>query len=188
MPDWPKLAEAVSEIERLRDCGVEEALEELFADLIMGRRKGAGVLDHPGEERRGAMRSYSVSGGHLVMTPIPIDFWLAVKHGTGSSVDYTNSRGWEAGPGSRGQYVEIQISPRHGSERVLQEQNAGKGGRYDWDDFWVEVVRIAALDGLPHQDQLEQRMMDFCLKRWGNRMEVEDTICDKLKRVYDAVM
>jgi hypothetical protein len=49
--------------------------------------------------------------------PISVNYWLAVKHGTGrASVDYTTSKGSGGPPAGAGQYLEIWISPEGAGE------------------------------------------------------------------------
>jgi hypothetical protein len=63
----------------------------------------------------------------------------------------------------------------------------GRRGRtgYDWEPFWIEVVRLAdTVDGLPDtQAELETTMQKWCLKTW--RKEIgESTMREHLSPVY----
>jgi hypothetical protein len=117
LPNWPTLAETVIEIQKSRECSAQEAREVMLEDLISRRRHGRGALFFPREVRRGYLRDYPIGGGDPTIVPISVNYWLAVKHGTGrASVDYTTSKGSGGPPAGAGQYLEIWISPEGAGE------------------------------------------------------------------------
>ncbi|MCJ2055653.1 hypothetical protein MKL09_03685 [Methylobacterium sp. J-048] len=66
----------------------------------------------------------------------------------------------------------------------------GQGGRptLPWDDFFVEVIRLANLpDGLPdEQARLEEIMMDWCEQNWRGKGSIS-SIRPRLAKVYAAL-
>jgi hypothetical protein len=64
----------------------------------------------------------------------------------------------------------------------------GKGGRkpYPWDEFWLEIVRIAnAPDGLPARDELQERMIQWCHDTWGTIGD--STVRERIKLICDKL-
>jgi hypothetical protein len=61
----------------------------------------------------------------------------------------------------------------------------GRPAKFGWDDFWIEIVRIALMEGeLPERDALRQRMLDW-ISHWPNQPEAGE-IRKRLKRLYDT--
>jgi hypothetical protein len=55
------------------------------------------------------------------------------------------------------------------AEPVIKNRG-GRPPKYDWDAFWVEIVRRANTpDGLPEdRRQLQRGMLDWCAQNWGD--------------------
>ena len=85
------------------------------------------------------------------------------------------------------------VSPRRSVEEEIQEQprrTADKGGRrakFRWDEFWIEVCRIANTpDGLPEQRELTKQMLEWCSNRWPDSPDAS-TVRAKIAALYRAL-
>jgi hypothetical protein len=65
-----------------------------------------------------------------------------------------------------------------------------RGGRpriYGWDDFFIEVIRLANTpDGLPPRQELHQHMLNWALATWESR-PADSTIREKIERICSAL-
>ncbi len=73
---------------------------------------------------------------------------------------------------------------------VLPVQTKNAGGRplkFDWDDFWIEVVRFVADSGLADDARVEcqKHMLSWTAKRW-DPPPGESTIRQKLVKVFST--
>jgi hypothetical protein len=61
----------------------------------------------------------------------------------------------------------------------------GRPPKYDWDAFWVEIVRRANTpDGLPEdRRELQRGMLDWCAETWGDAPE-ESEIRKRIGMLY----
>ncbi len=87
-----------------------------------------------------------------------------------------------------GENTPPQETPEHSAAGGVAVKPRKKGGRpekYDWDEFWIEVARIANLpDGLPErQGKLVRDMLDWCAKTW-EEIPGETTVKDRIRRLY----
>jgi hypothetical protein len=60
--------------------------------------------------------------------------------------------------------------------------SGGRPPKFAWDDFWIEIVRIAELDGVPDRQELHRRMVEFVLN-WPEQPE-ESEIRKRLSKLY----
>ncbi len=77
------------------------------------------------------------------------------------------------------------------TEVVPLDTSVAKRGRppkYNWDEFFVEIIRLAnGIDGVPEtQSELEATMAEWCLNQWGTE-PAESTIRDKISPIYKAI-
>ncbi|WP_146201963.1 hypothetical protein [Teichococcus aestuarii] len=84
--------------------------------------------------------------------------------------------------------AQTKSSPEASASAEPSAATVPKGGRpakWDWDAFWVEVVRLANTpDGLPEtQAELHRIMMDWCMNSWNNT-PADSEIRKRLSRVY----
>ena len=72
-----------------------------------------------------------------------------------------------------------------GGVAVKPRKKGGRPEKYDWDEFWIEVARIANLpDGLPErQGELVRHMLDWCAQTW-EEIPGETTVKDRIRRLY----
>jgi hypothetical protein len=134
--DWLTLADTVGEIQNSLGVSLYDARMEMFGELFMGVRKARGV-------RNG------------ISQPIEKEWFLGQIGQQG--VDWDRSAMVKYGVG----YSDIRVSPR-----AVSKDPEGKGGlpKFSWDQFWVEIVRMAkSPGGLPKDRQeLCRNMGDFC--------------------------
>ena len=74
-------------------------------------------------------------------------------------------------------------------ERTQETRPAGgRPSKYIWDDFFIEVIRIANTpDGLPEkQSALEKHMMSWCQQHWAESIG-ESTVRERVRRIYRAI-
>jgi hypothetical protein len=140
MPDWLTLAEAVEEIQKTQGCSEYEAKMEMFGELFNGVRKAKGIRDDIEQEIEGK--------------------WFIGQIGE-QGVDWSRSAIRKYGV----EYLDVKVSPA--------ARSADEGSRppkFNWDQFWLELVRIAnTADGLPEdRGELERRMLDFCVARFSD--------------------
>jgi len=65
-----------------------------------------------------------------------------------------------------------------------QSEKRGRKPRYDWTAFLYEIIEIAAKGELPEkQAELEERMMEWCQKKWGTEPSVS-IIREHVKKLY----
>ncbi len=157
MPDWLTLAETVSEIQELRGNSQYEARMEMFGELFRGVRKAKGVRNAIAQE---------IEKG-----------WFIGQIGQ-QGADWSRSAMLKYGV----EYLDIKISPPEISG------DTDKGSRqlkFNWDQFWVEIVRIAKMrKGLPKDsEELYRYMADFCATRFSDPPG-ETTIRDKLAMLH----
>lgn len=87
------------------------------------------------------------------------------------------------------QYTEeitVHPMPRNpASQSSPSRSSRGRPRIYDWDSFYIQVVRIAnTVDGLPPRlGELERVMQEWCLENWGREPQ-ESQIREKLTRLY----
>ena len=64
----------------------------------------------------------------------------------------------------------------------------GRPPKYNWDEFYVEIIRLAnGIDGVPEtQAELEATMAEWCQNNWGTE-PAESTIRDKISPIYKAI-
>jgi hypothetical protein len=124
LPNWPTLAETVIEIQKSRECTAQEAWAEVLEDLASGQRDARGAYYFPRGVKRGYLRDHPIGGGYPAIRPIPVEYWVAVKFGTGPTVDYTTSKGSGGPPAGAGQYLEIWISPSARANQKTQRTEA----------------------------------------------------------------
>ena len=68
---------------------------------------------------------------------------------------------------------------------LKQSSRRGRPTKYDWPEFYAEVIVRADLDGLPQtQAELERAMTDWCSENWGEPPG-ESTIREKLAPIYN---
>ena len=85
------------------------------------------------------------------------------------------------------------ISPRQTERTEKPEQlrrTVHKGGRpekFRWDDFWIQVCRIANTpDGLPEQRDLTKNMLEWVSNEWRDP-PADSTIRAKIATLYRAI-
>lgn len=137
MPDWLTLAETVEEIEKSQGISDYEAKMQMFGELFTGARKAKGIRDDVEQEIEGK--------------------WFIGQIGE-QGVDWNRSAMRKYGV----EYSRIKISPAAASVDANKESQPPK---FNWDQFWLEVVRIAnTTEGLPaDRGELHRRMVDFCV-------------------------
>ena len=142
MPDWLTLAETVEEIEKLQGCSDYEAKMLMFGELFNGVRKAKGTRDNLEQEIEGK--------------------WFIGQIGE-QGVDWSRSIIRKYGV----EYSDVKISPAAPSANPSPETQPAK---FTWDQFWVEVVRIAnTTKGLPaDRVELHRRMVDFCITKFND--------------------
>jgi hypothetical protein len=155
--DWLPLAETVSEIQKLRDSSLYEARMEMFGELLIGVRKAKGF-------RNGTLQEIEKA-------------WFMGQIGQ-QGVDWSRSAMQKYGV----EYSQMTISPASIGDDTKKENRLPK---FNWDQFWVEIVRMAKLpDGLPEdRDELYRAVGDFCATKFGDPPG-ESTIRDKLAMLY----
>jgi len=152
-PDWLTLDDTVSEIQNLRGGSLYDARMEMFGELFMGVRKARGF-------RNGNRQEIEKE-------------WFIGQIGQ-QGVDWSRSAMLKYGVG----YSDIRVSPPEISEDPKKEARLPK---FNWDQFWVEIVKIAnTSDGLPEdREELYRRVGDFCTAGFSDPPG-ETAIRDKL--------
>ena len=85
----------------------------------------------------------------------------------------------------------LQDQPVSGSveddETVGKPSKGGRPPEYDWDEFTIEIIRIADLDSLPYkQSELIERMLQWCEDTWG-RQPSESNVKGRISRIYNGL-
>ena len=142
MSDWLTLAETVEQIEKMQGCSDYEAKMLMFGELFNGVRKAKGTRDNIEQEIDGK--------------------WFIGQIGE-QGVDWGRSTIRKYGV----EYSDVKISPAAPSADPIKENRPGK---FNWDQFWIEVVRIANTSkGLPADKvELQRRMVDFCVTKFSD--------------------
>jgi len=137
MPDWLTLAETVEEIRKLQGASEYEAKMQMFGELFTGVRKAKGIREEIEREIEGK--------------------WFIGQIGE-QGVDWSRSAMSKYGV----EYSQIKISPAEPSPDTNKENRPPK---FNWDQFWLEIVRMAkTADGLPEDGgELHRHMTDFCV-------------------------
>ena len=92
--------------------------------------------------------------------------------------------GWKFSP------KQSQLDDASSAASVLPVQTKNVGGRplkFDWDDFWIEVVRFVADSGLADDARVEcqKHMLSWTAKKWDTP-PAESTIRQKLVKVFSV--
>jgi hypothetical protein len=137
MPDWLTLAETVDEIQKLHGASEYEAKMQMFGELFTGARKAKGIREEIEREIEGK--------------------WFIGQIGE-QGVDWSRSAMSKYGV----EYTQIKVSPAEPSADTDKESRPPK---FNWDQFWLEIVRMAnTADGLPEdRAELLRHMTDFCV-------------------------
>ena len=156
VPDWLTLTETVGEIQKLRGGSLYDARMEMFGELFTGVRKAKGVRD-------GIVQGIEKG-------------WFIGRIGE-QGVDWSRSAISKYGV----EYLEVTVSPPEMSDNA---DTARVPLKFNWDQFWVEIVRMANTpEGLPEDSgELYRYMADFCAARFSNPPG-EARIRDKLVMV-----
>ena len=68
-----------------------------------------------------------------------------------------------------------------------RELVGGRPPKYDWDDFFAEIIVRADLDGLPdNQATLVRDMASWCIEKWGEQPS-ESVLKDRTSRIFQHV-
>jgi hypothetical protein len=87
--------------------------------------------------------------------------------------------------GTKFVYHSVRIKRQAVRELVHVPRRKNAGGRsfkFDWDGFWVEIARIAELDGLPDRSSLRCHMIEFT-STWPEQPD-ESEIRKRLSLLY----
>lgn len=116
---------------------------------------------------------------------LSVDEWLGYR-----ADEFIRRGEWDNGGRYAHAYEELLLikEPEQAPPKRPSSKKGGRPPKYDWDDFYCEVVRIAnGLDGLPEkQGELEKAMLDWCSQHW-NTEPGESTIRTKIARIYQKV-
>lgn len=186
------LAEARAELvnSRVGTCSVEEAEEQIIAELADGRRRAEGV-----------------QAGGIEYEPISEAVWLQVKEplfsgGPPWQRQRLVSLNFDAGilDARGGQYLhirEVLYLPQDVPPAPVDcapppaQRPKNPGGaptRYDWDRVWTEIVRIAnSPDGLPGRPTLMRHLYDKMTEWNWEELPSESAIKTKLSRLYNEL-
>jgi hypothetical protein len=142
VPNWLTLAETVDEIQKLQGGSLYEARMQMFGELFTGVRRAKGIRDGIEQEIGGT--------------------WFIGQIGQ-QGVDWSRSAMSKYGV----EYLEVKISLSEISTVNNKESTLPK---FDWDPFWIEIVRMAnTADGLPEdREELHRYMTDFCAARFSD--------------------
>jgi hypothetical protein len=144
---------------------VRDAARALVDGLQMSTGRALAELKELCATNRLRSREHTYLGGPR---PIPPPVWRD------AAVDL--ERG-ELRTGDHRTYIKIEIndadlqfwlkesSTAQESTKGAPAERRGAGGaprRYNWDLFYIEIIRIAHLDGLPPREELTKRMAQWC--------------------------
>ena len=69
-------------------------------------------------------------------------------------------------------------------EIKMPQERPGAKPKYNWDEFFTELVVRADLDGLPEtQAELQREMAQWCTDTWGEEPG-ESMISGKIRAIY----
>ena len=83
--------------------------------------------------------------------------------------------------------VELKAPRRIGGAPAEDLKPKNRGGRlekYDWRDFYLEVIKIANLDGFSTRDELRRRMIDWITLNWPEQPG-DAMLRGKLRKIGD---
>jgi hypothetical protein len=73
-----------------------------------------------------------------------------------------------------------------GTQLPRARNRGGNPGKFDWDGFYCEIIRIAAMDGIPSdRRELHKCMVDWCAENWFDQPD-DSEIRKRMKRVYET--
>jgi hypothetical protein len=174
------LAETVAETASAKECSPDEAKAELRGDLAAGRIVAEGV---PARWDEFDLEAYITR--HQI-EPISEAYWLDDQ-----ATVYFDQNSMFAG--SIG-YIHIRIANSKQQPTAIpkptdhpRKDRGGRPTQYDWDSFWIEIVKIAhnEPDGIPDRADLKARIFEF-ISDWDEEPS-ESAIKDKLARLYRAL-
>lgn len=187
---WLSLADVARTIAQSRGCDVAEARGTLIRELSEGARQSICTR----LQRRG--------GGSAETIEIPAFWWAATTFEEWENksadaagdwwffalgMDFSATINWDesAATDAHCLFEDIKVSEAVQTAPAAAPKNlGGRPTKFAWDDFWVEIVRIAELDNLPPtRAELQRHMIDFCAERFGDNAPEERTIRDKLKKI-----
>jgi hypothetical protein len=156
-PDWLTLADTVSEMQKSGGGSLYEARMEMFGELLTGVRKAKGF-------RNGTLQEIEKA-------------WFIGQIGQ-QGVDWSRSAMLKYGV----EYSEMRISPAEMSDNIKRGERQSK---FNWDQFWVEIVRMAhkPVGILEDREELYRHMSDFCAAKFSDPPGAT-MIRDKLAMLY----
>jgi hypothetical protein len=72
----------------------------------------------------------------------------------------------------------------HEPPRPPGKHPGGRRAKYDWDQFWSEIVRLADQHRLPPREDLHEHMVDWLSTKWPDQPD-ESEIRKRLSTLYD---
>jgi hypothetical protein len=195
---WPYFGDEVGALE-FHHPSREAALEVLLDQLERGLRQSEAKIWVAREAagRWGPETVYEPAGDPHEYEPLSTGFWRAVFNDPEAAIDDT-AHAVTAG-GHR--YMPIRVSPlreaalglpadpgNHAASVQQMERHANKGGRrpkFDWHEFYREIILIAHFDGLPEREELDRQMKMF-VAGWS-RVPADNTLREKMAAIYERL-
>lgn len=70
------------------------------------------------------------------------------------------------------------------SKSARRKNRGGHPGKWDWDAFYREIIRIANIpDGLPERPKLMKHMLDWCVREWGDEPALSG-VRERVSKLY----
>jgi hypothetical protein len=121
------------------------------------------------------------------------NFWALVRDGEidGYRVEFPDNKTVTAGPLGLTEIDVWSADEEHTAPAPPVQQTAprrrrgGPPAKFDWHEFYREIITIAHLDGLPERDDLTQHMRDF-VAGWSE-VPGDSTLREKMAEIYERL-
>jgi hypothetical protein len=187
MSAWSLLSWAYIDIMRGTGCSPEEAQEGLLADLISGQREAVGTKAAAGT--KAPLSVEAIQPAWWVQAAVISDYPRFPRCRGEVVVDFRGNSIWN---GVERIYSDIRVSQVKetvedlGLTAPTRKNKGGRPAKFTWDLFWIEIVRIALLDGeLPGQTEMQKRMLDWTAENWPEEPQ-ESEIRKRLSKLFNT--
>lgn len=170
---------------RALDCVRSSALRRLTdserREMVSLQRALAQDLVH--RLRTGDLIGRGFTVGNVLPVTVPEEFWTTVELDmdasavTGHGITFTGVLiSWR--PNAPAEASDCKVAPGQKSRN-----SGGRPGKFDWEAFAAELVRLANTpDGLPNEQALRQHMLAWCAANFSEE-PADSTFRDKLAKL-----
>ena len=178
LDDWAKWRSPAT-YEKHKESSTSATVRRLHDVLRADVREGRVELGVPPDSILGAVRPISADALDEVIDAIDFSYPMA-PFKVYYAEEWSEIRVYRAGRPT-GVPAESEATPPPPAASV---ERRGAKPKFDWDEFWVEVIRIIRDEGLPvTQAELERRMLEWCADEWDEEPGLS-SVRKRLTKVY----